>query len=250
MQRYFLYYDNKLSLDEIIYINDSDYHHIKNVMRMKITDKVYLSTNNDDSYIGEIIDINDNDVVIKVIEVLENKSEINCHVVIAQGLVRREKTEEVLRRITELGASGFIQVEMDRSVVKVKDYSKNDKIDRMKKIVKEASEQSHRNKIPEVYNLESFKGFINKFKDYDFKVFAYEESGRANDKSFKSIIKSAVNKKMVVLVGPEGGFSLNEVKLLEANGFVSVGLGPRILRTETAPLYIMSAISYELELGE
>lgn len=253
MQRYFIESDSKLSIGENYNIlkndvNNTDYHHIKNVMRMKTYDKVYLSTNSDDCYIAEIIDINEEEVVLNVIEIINRKVELPSEVVIAQGLVRREKTEEVLRRITELGASGFVQVAMERSIVKVKDYSKNDKIDRMKKIVKEASEQSHRNKIPVVYDLLSFKNFINNFKDYDIKLYAYEESGRANEKSFKTVIKNAHNKKMIILVGPEGGISDNEVKILNNNGFQSIGLGPRILRTETAPLYIMSAISYELEL--
>ena len=248
MQRYFINSD-VLSIDETVVITGDDFHHIKNVMRMKVNDKVYLSTNNNDSYMGVISNITNDSIEITVCEILENKTELNSFVVIAQGLVRREKTEEVLRRITELGASGYIQVEMDRSVVKVKDYSKNDKLDRMNKIVKEASEQSHRNKIPVVYPLVNIKNFIEQFKDYDVKIFAYEESGRSNDKSLKSLIKLGQDKKMVVLVGPEGGFSEKEVKMLINNGFNSVGLGPRILRTETAPLYIMSAISYELELN-
>ena len=82
------------------------------------------------------------------------------------------------------------------------------------------------------------------------KLFAYEEAGRNNVHNLKEMILKSKNKKIVVLVGPEGGISDKEVKLLEDNGFISVGLGPRILRTETAPLYVMSAISYELELGE
>ena len=87
-------------------------------------------------------------------------SDIDTDVVIAQGLVRREKTEEVLRRITELGAYGYVQVAMERSVVKVKE-TKDSKLDRMKSIVKEACEQSHRNRLMKVYDVHSFKEFIN-----------------------------------------------------------------------------------------
>lgn len=251
MQRYFIENDRLLNVSDIIEISNSDYHHIKNVMRMKVGDKVYLSTNQDDSYIAFIEDINDRSIVLKVLEVQNSKTELNSFVVIAQGLVRREKTEEVVRRITELGASGYVQVQMERSIVKVKEYDKkNDKTERFEKIVKEASEQSHRTRIPVIYPLCSLKEFIEKFSDFDVKLFAYEESGRSGDTSLKELIKMGQNKKMVILVGPEGGFAPKEVKMLLDNDYKSVGLGKRILRTETAPLFIMSAISYELELGD
>ena len=101
----------------------------------------------------------------------------------------------------------------------------------------------------DICNLQEFKEFIKNFSDFDVKLFAYEEAGRNNIFNLKQKIKEGTGKRIVVLVGPEGGISENEVKLLESNGFISVGLGPRILRTETAPLYVMSAISYELEIG-
>ena len=251
MQRYFIENENILNVNDYIEITNSDYHHIKNVMRMKKGDKVYLSTNKDDSYIGIIDDITDSSIVIKIIEVENFSTELNSFVVIAQGLVRREKSEEVVRRITELGASGYVQVQMERSIVKIKEYDKkNDKTERFEKIVKEASEQSHRRKIPVIYPLCNLKEFIDNFSSFDVKLFAYEESGRSGDTSFKNLIKQGQDKKMVILVGPEGGFSPKEVQILLDNDFKSIGLGKRILRTETAPLFVMSAISYELELGD
>ncbi len=247
MQRYFI--NNEcFNLESSCYITGSDFHHIKNVMRMKICDKIYVVDEDQNAYLAEIDSFDMDRVNCNIIEKLKRNVELDSYVVIAQGLVVRVKTEEVLRRITELGASGFVQVAMERSIVKVKD-NKDNKLDRMKMIVKEASEQCHRNKIMDVFNIHSFKEFITNFKDYDVKVFAYEEAGRANKFNLKEQIKLAKGKKMIVLVGPEGGISEKEVQLLEANGFVSVGLGPRILRTETAPLYVMSAISYELEIG-
>lgn len=248
MQRYFINNSNIDLNSNMCFITGSDFHHIKNVMRMKINNNIYVVDEDKNAYLAEIISFDLDRVVCNIIKKLDQKVELDAYVVIAQGLVRREKTEEVLRRITELGASGYVQVAMERSIVKVKE-TKDSKTERMKSIVKEASEQCHRNKLMEVYNVHTFKEFIKNFSDFDVKLFAYEEAGRQNVFNLKDKIKEAKNKKMVVLVGPEGGISENEVKLLEENGFISVGLGPRILRTETAPLYIMSAISYELEIG-
>lgn len=246
MQRYFIR-NNQISNNTII-ILDNDVHHIKNVMRMKEESQVYVCDEDEHVYLCEIIKILEKEVILNIINKIEKKVEMDVLVTIAFGLTKREKQEEVLRRITELGASGFVNVEMERSVVKVKEV-KNSKLERMNLIVKEASEQSHRSKLMKVFDVKSFKDFLEFSKEYDLKLYAYEEAGRSNNYSFKNILKDFKGKSLIVLVGPEGGISQKEVELLEKNNFQAIGLGPRILRCETAPLYVMSAISYELELG-
>jgi 16S rRNA (uracil1498-N3)-methyltransferase len=246
MQRYFIR-NNQISNNTII-ILDNDVHHIKNVMRMKEGSQVYVCDEDEHVYLCEIIKILEKEVILNIINKIEKKVEMDVLVTIAFGLTKREKQEEVLRRITELGASGFVNVEMERSVVKVKEV-KNSKLERMNLIVKEASEQSHRSKLMKVFDVKSFKDFLEFSKEYDLKLYAYEEAGRSNNYSFKNILKDFKGKSLIVLVGPEGGISQKEVELLEKNNFQAIGLGPRILRCETAPLYVMSAISYELELG-
>ena len=245
MQRYFI---NQEILNTVE-IMGSDFHHIKNVMRMKVGDKVYLS-NNDSSFIAQIDAILNDKVILKVLEKVNYDSETPFKVTIAQGLVRREKKEEVIRRITELGAFSYIPVIMDRSIVK---YNGDDKLERGRTIIKEACEQSHRNHLMELNETISLKDLISKKDNYDLCLFAYEESGRSSNFKLKSYLKQFKNdnkETILVVIGPEGGFSEKEVKTLLDSNFKAVGLGPRILRTETAPLYVMSAISYELELKE
>lgn len=248
MQRYFL--ENKAIVNNQIIIDGNDYHHIKNVMRMVKGEKVYICLN-EETYIASLNSFFDDYILFDILDKVGFNPEMFAEVTIAHGLVRREKKEEVLRRIVELGANKYIPVNMARSVVKP--CSDENKLERQKKIIKEASEQSHRNKLMEVCAPISMKELINLSKDYDLSLFAYEESGRSNDFSLKDKLREfrKNNKKnILVLVGPEGGFTNEEVKLLCASGFFSVGLGPRILRTETAPLYVMAAISYELEMGD
>ena len=247
MQRYFL--DSSTTIDKEIEIGGSDFHHIKNVMRMKIGDEVYIC-NNKATYLCSLKCFLEKSVLFSVLEKIEKSSEMKYYVTIAQGVVRREKKEEVIRRITELGASKYIPVKMERCVVK---NSGDDKLERQKTIIKEASEQSHRSHLMEITPSISFNDLLNLNKEYDLCLFAYEESGRNDDYHFKSFlkqIKGKENSKILVVIGPEGGFSSEEAKKLSLNGFKAIGLGPRILRTETAPLYVMSAISYELELEE
>lgn len=247
MQRYFV---NNLNINKelgFVKITDQDFHHIKNVMRMKENDKIEVVSENGKVFLCEIFEFSDEYVQANIIEELKADVELNVFVTIALGMVRREKTEEVLRRVAELGASGFVSVKLSRSLIKPKNDEK--KLIRMRTIAKEASEQSHRNKIMEVYPNLSFKNLLNFSKGYDLCLVAYEEAGRQNNFNLKGIIKNFKEKTILVLVGPEGGFTEQEIDILKNNKFKLIGLGPRILRVETAPLYIMAAISYEMELN-
>lgn len=241
MQRYFI--DNKYinTENKTAFIEGKDYHHIRDVMRMKIGDNIILQTNDSKEYLCEIIDLS-KVVNLTIIKEKDNLNELNCHVTIAQGLVRREKTEEVVRRIVELGASRYVNVKLERCNVQLK--SKDDyKTSRLETIVKEASEQSERGKLLELDGYMAFKEFLNYSKKYDFKFVAYENEGRTNSHNINEYLCNFPQKNILFLVGPEGGFSPNEIEMLEANGFICIGLGKRILRTETAPLMIMSIVS-------
>ena len=242
MQRYFINQDN-VALP-YLYITGEDCHHIKNVMRMKISDKVYV-TDTINSWVAKIISFEDSRVILEVVETLDEHKELKVDVTIAQGLVRREKAEEVVDYITELGARYYLPVSMERSIVKVNKEQVSKKTERMQKIAKEASEQSHRTQVLEVMNPVSFKEFIELSKNYDLCLFAFENSNK--DDSFKKLLQKKNYKNILILVGPEGGISEKEVEQLKAANFYPVTLGPRILRTQVAPLYIMSAIGYEWE---
>lgn len=246
MQRYFI--SNECIKNNMIYIKGDDFHHIRNVMRMRINQEALFCDQDGKVYLAELREYLSNEAIFKVKEIIYHYPELKYDVTIAQGLIRRDKQEEVIRRITELGAKMYIPVIMERSIIKVNNKEDN-KRDRMLKIIKEASEQSHRTKMMELLNIVSFEELISLSKQYDLRLFAFEESGRSGNSLFKKYLREFSGQKILVLVGPEGGFSPGEVEVLTRNNFQAIGLGPRILRTETAPLYIMSAISYELELG-
>ena len=245
MQRYFI--QSEQINGNLIVIVDQDYHHIKNVMRMRIAEKVEVCDENQNLFLCVIKEINKNNVVLETLEKLKSDVELPTSITIALGLTRGSKLEEVLRRITELGADGFIPVEMKRSVVRIKD-EKNSKLERMNTIVKEASEQSKRTKLLSVANPLKLDKLLDNLDQFDIFVYAYEDLKTNSLNKFKNIIPLFKGKRVLIIVGPEGGFDPLEVELLNNKGFIPIGLGPRILRLETAPLYIMSAISYELEL--
>lgn len=245
MQRYFV--KKEQIINDICFISGLDFHHIKNVMRLKIGNKVYLC-DEEKTYLGKIESFSDKEVLIKIWETLNENSEMGINITIAHGLVRREKQEEVMRRIVELGAYSYIPVNMDRSIIKVKE--KENKKERYNLIVKEASEQCHRQKIMLVKDITTIKELIKTKNEYDLCLFAFEDDGREKNTILKNLLENFKGKSILALFGPEGGFSESEVKLLKENGFISIGLGPRIMRTETAPLYFMASCSYQFEFGE
>lgn len=246
MQRYFIPEENwnneKASIVE-------DAHHIIRVMRHKLGDEVICVHPDNRAAICVITAIEDNLVKVEIQSWLDEKKELPLEVTIAQGLPKGDKLELILQKGTELGASSFLPFQAGRSIVKWDKQKAVKKIERLEKIAKEASEQSHRTRIPAILQFKSFNEMLVCSKDYDLCIFAYEEEAKGErSKGLSEILKeTTVHQKILACIGPEGGFTLEEAKALQDHGFLPVRLGPRILRTETAPLYLLSCISYHFE---
>lgn len=243
MQRYFV--DINQIINNKVIINGDDFHHITKVMRMRVNDKIIVASSGK-SWLCEINEFFEKEVHVNIISELNENKELPVNITIAHGLVRREKAEEVIDKVTQLGAYKYVQVVMERSNVKLNDEKVDKKLDRMNKIAKEASEQSHRTSKLEVMKPQTFKEMLNNSSNYDLLLYAYEKA--KPDKTLKKFLNCNKYKDILVLIGPEGGISENEVKLLNDYNFHPITLGPRILRTEVAPSYVMAAISYELEV--
>lgn len=245
MQRYFA--ENE---EDTFLIKEDDFHHITRVMRMKPGEEIYCVNSNQQTARCTIENITENEIVAKVIQWVEEDMELPVTVTIVSGLPKGDKLEWIIQKGTELGAHEFIPFIASRSIVKWDAKKSDKKISRWNKIAKEAAEQSHRAVIPNVSAPVSLKELIKMAADYDVLIIAYEEEAKAQEsanlmRSFSSMKKG---QSLLVVFGPEGGLSDSEVELLKEKGFVACGLGPRILRTETAPLYLLSAVSYHFEL--
>lgn len=139
---------------------------------------------------------------------------------------------------------------MTRNVVKWTGDKANKKIERLQKIAEEASEQSHRLKVPRVTSVMTLKELASYTSDFEQKLIAYEESAKVGEslQLVKSLQSLQENDRVIFVFGPEGGIEEQEVELLEESGYLPCSLGPRILRAETAPLYAIAAVSYQCEL--
>ena len=233
MQRYF-------AVDKDLNISDKDKHHIINVMRMKINDRIEI-VYDEKVYLCEIKDISKKDVSYSVKDIIDVNNELPVKVTIAVSLVNEKKLDESLDFV--VSKCVFILVSSDRSKIKI-DGKENKKIERWNTITKEAAEQSHRNIKPIIKGIMSIDE-VSKL-NYDLKLTC---STKENEKTIKNVLQNSTNcDRIIIVVGPEGGLTISEEEKLEKNGFVPVTLGNLILRTETVPMYIMSLINYEVAL--
>ncbi|MBY6035432.1 16S rRNA (uracil(1498)-N(3))-methyltransferase [Fictibacillus nanhaiensis] len=248
MQRYFV--PSVSWENDRVYLKDEDAKHISKVMRMQAGDNIICCDNKGRTSLCEIIDLGGNMIEARIIEEMETTSEMPVQITIAQGLPKADKLEYIVQKGTELGAKAFFPFAAERSVVKWDDKKAGKKKERLQKIAKEAAEQSHRSMIPEILNPGSFLDLLNYAQQFKIKIVAYEEAAKQAEYSrFSSTLnKIEHGDSILCVIGPEGGISEKEAEQLMHHGFELCGLGPRILRAETAPLYILSAISYHFEL--
>lgn len=231
-------------------LSGEHFHHIKKVMRSKVGTKVYLTDPNRHSFVAEIVSFTDQTVLLKWVSNEERNSELPVEVTIASGLTKGDKQELIIQKATELGANQIITFASNYSVVKWDSKKVAKKITRFQRIAQEAAEQSHRQQVPVVDHFNDLKTLLDSSKNYTHKLVAYEEESKVGEKSrfADTLTKVKSGESLLIVFGPEGGLSPNEITQLQAEGFVTCGLGPRILRAETAPLYALAAISYQFEL--
>ncbi len=244
MQRYFI--KGKTELNQRISLEDDDYFHLRKVMRKNNGDQVVVIDETGTNYLASVVDISGN--LLEVESVRENDSELDVDVTLIYALSKGEKFDMVLQKATELGVKRIVPLMSSRCVVRLTPEKFVKKRTRYEKILKEASEQSRRNFIPVLDELITVEGV----GDYqgDFNLVAYEQTAKDKEHGgLKTVLENLQPGQSVnVIVGSEGGFSQEEVDRFNSFGYVNVSLGKRILRSETAPLYLLSAIGLYREV--
>lgn len=248
MQRYFV--EEKYSPLEKFPLTGEAFHHIVRVMRMTPQQKIFVVFSDGVSIVGEIIEITEDTVWLKELYQEISEKEMPVAFTIASGFPKGDKLEWVVQKATELGAASFIGFPAKTSVVKWDEKKLHKKQQRLEKIAQEAAEQSQRQQRPTVSLLTKETAFFAELPKYDHVLVAYEESAKLGEQSHLAQLLKNVQpgEKVLAIFGPEGGLTPDEIKIFEEQGAILCGLGPRILRTETAPLYLLSAASFYLEL--
>ena len=230
-------------------ITGADYNHIANVLRMKPGEQFSVSIRDDSEgkeLFYEIESIDENSVIGSLCFVEEVGNELPSKIYLFQGLPKVDKMELIIQKAVELGAFQIIPMSTKRCVVKLDEKKAESKVKRWQAISEAAAKQSKRAIIPEVSMPMTMKQAVEFCKDMEVKLIPYENADHIEETK-KLIEGIRPGESIAVFIGPEGGFSEQEIELCMENGIKPITLGKRILRTETAGFTIISWLMYHLE---
>lgn len=241
MQQYFI--ENKLEVNAEVVFNPEQSHHIKNVLRMKSDTTIRLVDSLSNAYYASIF-YRDSCVLAKVKERILKSSESKIQITLYMGLIKGEKWDYLIQKACECGVHTIVPLLTSRCVVKVKTEKNDRKRERWNKIAMEACEQCKRTHMVEVLDPVELKDL----KKVDgLGLIAYEDAD-FHSANLAACLKGNNATHIAIVIGPEGGFSPQEVARITDLGYQCVSLGERILRAETAALFTLNAIVYHFDL--
>ena len=223
-----------------------DAYHIARSLRMAVGEEITLADGSGKEYTCRLTKIRDDECTAEILSEQASVSESPAEITLYMAYPKSDKLELIIQKAVELGASRIVPFESSRCIKRPKAEKIEKQTARLARIAEEAAKQCGRAKLPTVAEPVSFKKMLDEASIAELSLFCYEGRGT---KSLKNVLATnTVPKTVSVIVGSEGGFSPEEAEAAEAAGLTPVNLGPRILRCETAPMYALSAISYQLEL--
>lgn len=225
MQQYFI--DEELDVGKRYTLDKEMYHHLKHVLRKDDGTNFRIVDTKNEIFLAEL---SSNEAII-LDRIIEDR-ELDINITVIMSLIKNDKFDFCLQKLTELGVKRIIPYSANRSIIKIKD--KDSKIQRYRKIVQEASEQSLRSMVPLIDDIIDFND-LSKYKS-KYNYVAYEKNNCIY------IPYQEIDDSITIIIGPEGGFEESEIKKFESEGFKPISLGKRILRAETAALYVVSNI--------
>ena len=224
-----------------LWIDSSESHHIIHVKRLKIGDSIIVFNGTGDEFEAEIEDIEGNRVNVRINQQRTISKENIVEIDIAFAIPKGKRSHLLIQKCTELGVHKLIPINYARSVVKLKDDC-SVKIEKWQKIAIEASKQCGRNTITEIGNVVDFDNILNTSDSYDLPLFACSQSDSDNLKN--TLQEHPKPNNILSFIGPEGGFTSNEMEMAKRAGCKFVSLGSQILRIETAAIAVSAILSY------
>ena len=234
------YHSNPLDLNQIIILDEFASHHALRVMRVKVDDFLILFNGDGFEYRGRVSDINKKTINIEILSKEKNNNESPININLFQSISSNEKMDMVIQKATELGVSSIQPIFTSRSTVKLS-------LDRIKKrlihwrqVSISACGQSGRSKIPTIKSPIGFDRFVEGITTNSLNLLLHPDNSKES-----SNLPNKYSGDINIFIGPEGGFSQDEVLLLKKQNCINIQLGSRILRTETAPLAIIAILQYK-----
>lgn len=246
MQRFFVEPHQIDTQEHQIHITGTDVNHIKNVLRMKPGEDLWISDGAGKEYHCSIEAYEPEEVLLHILYAQEPDYELPSRIYLFQGLPKADKMELIIQKAVELGVYEVIPVETKRCVVKLDTKKAEKKVSRWQQISESAAKQSKRMLVPRVQPVMSYREALAFAKELDICLIPYELA-EGMQKTKKIINGITPGQSIGIFIGPEGGFEEQEVEAAVSIGAKPVTLGRRILRTETAGLAILSILMFRLE---
>ncbi|MBU1713292.1 MAG: 16S rRNA (uracil(1498)-N(3))-methyltransferase [Proteobacteria bacterium] len=224
-------------------LRGADARHIINVLRLKPEDRIGLFDGTGKQYEARIVAIYSGKVEFSVTGYCRPAVESDLELVVAQSFLKESKMDDLVRQLTELGITKWIPFISERSIPRPDDKRLSAREKRWEKIAKEAAKQCKRVKITEIGKTVPFEDVIALEKDCDLKIVFWENEKNLLDPKSLAADHDYL-KKILVMFGPEGGFSVNEIEKVKERGFITVSIGPRILKAETATICACALIQF------
>ena len=245
MHRVFTDEKNVNNENKFLTVAGDDAYHLIKVMRIKKGDRVVVCDKNNTDYVCEAAHINKDSVIFNILQSRDTETEKNYKITLCQAMPKGYKIELVIQKAVELGADSIIIFYSSRCDATYNKNKEDAKIERYNKIIYESAKQCNRGIIPVLEIKKSFEELIKSVNAQGTVIMVYEEEKAVNLRQ----ILSKTEGNVCFIVGPEGGFDLSEVQLAKDAGAKIVSLGKRILRTETAGVFVLSCCVYEKELN-
>lgn len=234
---------------EFITITGSDVNHIKNVLRMKPGEKIRVSNQKGQDYFCSIIELGDDFVQADILDSEAANTELSSKIYLFQALPKGDRMETVIQKAVELGVHEIIPVAMKYCVVKLDAKKAENKRKRWQAIAESAAKQSKRSLIPVVHEVMSFNEALSYAKECKVNLVPYENE-RGMEATKEAVLELKKDDTISVMIGPEGGFSEEEIELVKEENMKIISLGKRILRTDTAAIATLSMLMLQLEMLE
>ena len=231
--------------DDNAVISGQDAKHLSKVLRLNTGDRVELLDGRGKKMLSEILKISSKTIHLKIIHKTISITESPAHITVAQGFLKDKKMDMLVRHLTELGMNSWRPFFSERSVPSPSQDKIQTRLKRWQRISKEAIKQCGRTILPEMYAPVSLSALLQSNSDYDQKIAFWENASCPLDTLRYEENKTGKNMlRVIVLTGPEGGFSDRDVQEMETYGFKSFSLGPRILRAETAAIAACALVQH------
>jgi len=236
------YWKNKAAVGQIGSILGSDAKHIRTVLRMKVGDHLIVFDGQGNDFEAEIESVNSNEIQIILLKKVHLKTDSPVQITIAQAMLKGKKMDLLARQITELGITRWLPFMSQRAVPTPSMTKQKKRVQRWHTIMVEALKQCRRSRLPLVDSVVTYEQALGAGSSQDFKLIFWEEETQSIGAVLGNMPKSC--DRIFAVVGPEGGFSKDEIETAKSVGFHSVSLGPRILKAETATITVCALLQY------